>query len=111
MKIGLFQYSPEWENPEANINAINEILDKQISDEQIIVFPEMTLTGFSMNSHKFAEELDGIGTKFFMDLARKTNMNIFAGIIEKDNFDIYNSLVHFNDQGLITARYRKIHPL
>ncbi|MBL1215019.1 MAG: hydrolase [Ignavibacteriae bacterium] len=110
MKIGLFQYSPEWENPEANIAKINDILDNEISDEEMIVFPEMTLTGFTMNSEKFAEELDGKSTRFFMDLARQTKKHIFAGIIERDNFDIYNTLVHFNNQGLITARYRKIHP-
>lgn len=110
MKVGLLQYSPEWENPEANIEKINKILDAEIADEDVIVFPEMTLTGFTMNSEKFAEELDGKGTRFFMELSRKTKKHIFAGIIERDNFDIYNSLVHFSNQGLITARYRKIHP-
>jgi predicted amidohydrolase len=110
MKIGLLQYSPEWENPEANISKIKSILDVSLSDEDIIVFPEMTLTGFTMNSEKFAEELDGIGTRFFMDLARQTKKHVFAGIIEKDNFEIYNTIVHFDFQGLVAARYRKIHP-
>ncbi len=110
MKIGLLQYSPEWENPEANIEKINLLLDNHLSDEDIIIFPEMTLTGFTMNSEKFAEELDGIGTRFFMDLARKNKKHVFAGIIEKDDFKIYNSIVHFNEQGLVIARYRKIHP-
>ena len=37
MKIGLLQYSPEWENPEANITKINSILENSLGDEDIII--------------------------------------------------------------------------
>lgn len=110
MKIGLLQYSPEWEKTEENISAIESILKKQASDEDIIIFPEMTLTGFTMESEKFSEELDGIGTKYFISLAERLKKNIFCGIIEKDDDKIFNTLVHFDSGGLIRARYRKIHP-
>lgn len=110
MKIGLLQYSPEWENVEANISTIESLISKNISDEDIIAFPEMTLTGFTMNSKKFAEEIDGTGTKYFISLSQRLKKHLFAGIIEKDDKNIYNSLVHFDSNGLIRARYRKIHP-
>lgn len=110
MNIGIVQYNPEWEKIEDNISSIESIISKELSDEDILVFPEMTLTGFTMESEKFAEELDGIGTKYFMSLAARTKKNIFSGLIEKDEGKIYNTLVHFDDQGLIRARYRKIHP-
>jgi predicted amidohydrolase len=70
----------------------------------------MTLTGFTMNAEKFAEELDGTGTQYFMNLSRRIKTDIFAGIIERDHSDIFNSLTHFDSYGLIRARYRKIHP-
>ena len=63
-----------------------------------------------MNSEKFAEEIDGIGTQYFLSLSARLKTNIFAGIIERDGKNIYNSLVHFDSLGLIRARYRKIHP-
>lgn len=110
MKIGLLQYSPEWENVEANISTIESIISKNVSDEDIIVFPEMTLTGFTMDSKKFAEEIDGAGTKYFISLSQRLKKHLFVGIIEKDEKNIYNSLVHFDSNGLIRARYRKIHP-
>ncbi|HET54739.1 MAG TPA: hydrolase [Ignavibacteria bacterium] len=110
MKISLFQYSPEWENVEENISIIESILTRNVSDEDIIIFPEMTLTGFTMESKKFAEELDGTGTKYFISLSQRLKKHIFAGIIELDDDRIYNSLVHFDNFGLIRARYRKIHP-
>ncbi len=110
MKIGLVQYSPEWENVEANVSSIESLISSSASDENIIIFPEMTLTGFTMESKKFAEELDGIGTKYFISLSQRIKKDIFTGIIEQDHDRIYNSLVHFDKNGLVKARYRKIHP-
>ena len=110
MRLGLVQYSPVWENPEENILKIEELLKISISKFDLLIFPEMTLTGFTMNAEKFAEEIDGTGTKYFMHLAQRLKTDIFAGIIERDESSIYNSLVHFDSLGLIRARYRKIHP-
>ncbi len=110
MKLGLVQYSPVWEKPEENILKIQDLIKQSSRNFDMLVLPEMTLTGFTMQSKKFAEEIDGTGTKYFMHLSAKLKTNIFAGIIEKDNDKIYNSLVHFDSDGLIKARYRKIHP-
>lgn len=109
MKIGLVQYSPEWENPEASIKRINKLIEAGISEPDVLVFPEMSLTGFTMASEKHAEEIDGTATLFFMQLARDLKKNVFAGIIERDRENIYNSLVHFDEKGIIISRYRKIH--
>lgn len=110
MRIGLIQYSPVWEEPEENILKIQDLLKQTSEKFDLLILPEMTLTGFTMQSKKFAEEIDGTGTKYFMNLSSRLKTNIFAGIIEKDNDKIYNSLVHFDANGLIKARYRKIHP-
>lgn len=110
MKLGLIQYSPVWENPEESILKIEDLLKTTSTKFDLLVFPEMTLTGFTMNSEKFAEEIDGIGTQYFLNLSARFKTNIFAGIIERDEEKIYNSLVHFDSFGLIRARYRKIHP-
>lgn len=110
MKIALVQYSPEWENPHDSIIKLNAMLEQYISDEDLIIFPEMTLTGFTMEAEKHAEEIDGLGMQFFMSAAQKYNKHIIAGIIERDEGKIYNSAIHFDRNGIITARYRKIHP-
>jgi predicted amidohydrolase len=110
MRIGLVQYSPEWENPEKNILRIGEMIKSLNSKVDLLIFPELSLTGFTMNSKYFAEDLDGVSTQYFIKLSQKLKTNIFAGIIEKSEDGIFNSLVHFNSDGLINARYRKIHP-
>ena len=110
MKLGLVQYSPEWENPGKSIEKIEKLLSQSDKNHDLLIFPEMTLTGFTMNSIKFSEEIDGIGTQLFMNIAAMLDSNIFAGIIEQDTNKFYNTLVHFDNKGLIKARYRKIHP-
>ena len=110
MKIGLVQYSPEWENVERNISKIEELLNETDKDFDLLIFPEMTLTGFTMNCERFAEEIDGVGTQLFMHISSVLGTHIFAGIIEQDVNQFYNTLVHFDNNGLIKARYRKIHP-
>lgn len=110
MKIGIIQYSPIWESPEENFNFVSDLIFKSSSDTDLIILPEMSLTGFTMNSEKFAEEIDGFAVKSFIALAGKIKKHIFAGIIERDGEAIYNSLFHFDRNGIITARYRKVHP-
>lgn len=110
MKLGLVQYAPIWENPEENILKIEELIKSANSKFDLLIFPEMTLTGFTMKAEEFAEEIDGTSTKYFMHLAQRLKTDIFTGIIERDGKNIYNTLVHFDSLGLIRARYRKIHP-
>jgi omega-amidase len=110
MKLGLVQFSPEWENPRKSILKIEELLNNSDKDFDLLIFPELTLTGFTMHCERFAEEIDGAGTQLFMHISSVLGTNIFAGIIEQDVNRFYNSLVHFDNNGLIKARYRKIHP-
>lgn len=110
MKIGLVQFSQVWEKPEENIEKIDRLVNECREQYDLLIFPEMTLTGFTMHSEQFAEEIDGIATSYFISLASRLKKHIFAGIIERDGDKIYNSLVHFNETGVIAARYRKIHP-
>lgn len=109
--LGLVQYSPEWEEPKKSISKLDSILNSyNLKGVDLLIFPEMSLTGFTMKSKAFAEELDGISFKYFIELAKKYRTHIFAGLVEKYDAKNYNSLIHFDSQGLIRMRYRKIHP-
>ncbi len=109
MKVALIQLNPVWENTSDSIKQVEGLTDK-FEEADLLVFPEMSLTGYTMNSQKLAEELDGESTVYFIELARQLKKHIVAGIIEKAEDKTYNSAVHFNRDGLISARYRKIHP-
>ena len=92
IKVALVQYAPVWENHEKTIDVIETLIEKNdLSGVSLLIFPEMSLTGFTMNSRMFAEEMDGVSFTYFMQLSRRLKTNIFAGIIERDENNIFNS--------------------
>jgi predicted amidohydrolase len=109
MKIALVQYNPSWEDKEANMNKLKEMLGS-ISEVELILFPEMSLTGFTMKSEKMAEGIHGKSFRYFSFLAKENSAHIFAGIIEKRNTRIYNTLIHIKPDGNLLKLYRKVHP-
>ncbi len=110
MNISLFQYNPSWEDKKKNKDKILSLLKGKIPKSDLIIFPEMTLTGFSMNTVKLAEEMEGKSFQFFSELAKEFSTPIIAGIIEKNENNFFNTLIHINSSGDLISYYRKIHP-
>ncbi len=111
MKIGLVQFSPIWEDKKESIEKVNSLLEKiNLSEIELLIFPELSFTGFSMNVEQLAEEIDGESMRYFLKLSADNKINVFGGLIEKYEDKFYNTLIHFDENGLIKARYRKIHP-
>ena len=55
----------------------------------LVIFPEMTLTGFSMNTQKIVEGIQGSKTiNFFKNLALKKKINIIFGMVLKRAVEI-----------------------
>lgn len=109
MKIALVQYNPGWEDKEANKKKILTLL-QEINGVELFIFPEMTLTGFTMNSQEMSETIQSDSFRFFSSIAKEKSANIFAGIIERREKRIYNTLFHIKPDGNLVKLYRKIHP-
>jgi len=109
MKVNLVQYSPVWEDKTENIKILRGMIDEKCKDS-LIIFPEMTLTGFTMKASQFAEGLNGLSFSFFSEMAVKYNSEILAGIIENQEGKYFNTLLSINRKGELKSAYRKIHP-
>ncbi|MEJ2493345.1 MAG: nitrilase-related carbon-nitrogen hydrolase [Ignavibacteriaceae bacterium] len=109
MKIALVQYNPVWENKEANKESVHALLSG-VKDCELYIFPEMTLTGFTMKSESVAEGIQGESFRFFSELAQSKNSHVMAGIVEKRNNRIYNTLIHIKPDGKLDKLYRKNYP-
>ena len=109
MKIALLQYNPVWEEREANKKKILSLINN-IDRVELFVFPEMTLTGFTMKSNEMSETIHGESFRFFSKIALDKSTNIFAGIIERRNNRTYNTLIHLKPDGNLVKLYRKVHP-
>ena len=109
MKIALVQYSPSWEDKESNRKKILSLIEG-VEGIELFIFPEMTLTGFTMKSKEMSETIQGESFRFFSSIAKEKSANIFAGIIERRNNGTYNTLIHIRPDGNLLKLYRKIHP-
>jgi predicted amidohydrolase len=110
MKIGLVQYNPVWEQKEENKRKVNKLIERYWEEASLLIFPEMTLSGFTMQSNKFSESLTGETFNYFSSLASKLRTYVAAGLIEKENGICFNSLIMLNPEGELISLYRKIHP-
>ncbi|HPI36678.1 MAG TPA: nitrilase-related carbon-nitrogen hydrolase [Ignavibacteriaceae bacterium] len=110
MYFSIVQYNPAWEDVESNKTKIIDLLNKYNPKPGVIVFPEMTLTGFTMKPDTFAETAEGSSIKFFAEIAKKYSSDVFAGVIFKEGNSFFNTLIHLSKDGVLKKIYRKIHP-
>ncbi len=91
LTISLVQYAPVWENAEANLEYLSDLLQDNTSD--LIVLPEMFTTGFTMNAAALAEPMYGRTMKWMLALASEKKCTVTGSIIIKENEKFYNRLI------------------
>jgi omega-amidase len=87
-----------------------ELMKSYPENNSLLIFPEMTLTGFTMHASKFGESFSEASFGFFSGIAQKNKIFIAAGIIEKEDEQYFNSLIILNPKGNLISKYRKVHP-
>ena len=104
MRVGLFQYDISWENKAENKSKILSIL-KASGTKNIdwIIFPEMTLSGFSMDLTNTT--IDDADVDFFKNISKDHSCNVsFGGVVDSNNRNIT-----INKHGYVISQYSKIH--
>jgi len=112
MKVALISFNPVWENKESSKLKASELF-QLAAPEQIdwIIFPEMTLTGFSTDTLKCVEEFDNSESiRFFAKCATKYGVYVSFGIALRKEGKTTNNLVTVSPKGELLANYAKIHP-
>lgn len=103
MRIGLCQVDSQWEDRAATRERIAKIVDVASSHVDCLVFPEMVLSGFSMDRR--ATTLDGVDHAFFTALAARTGAVALYGGVE----DGHNCVFMARPDGTTASAYRKRH--
>jgi len=109
VNILCLQLDTKWEDPGANREKIGRMVSAAPrAPGDLVVLPELCLTGFTMNSG-FAESAGGESERFFSDIAAGSKVFILAGLAVKTEHGIANQAVIFDPDGIVQSRYDKIH--
>ncbi len=75
----------------------------------LVVLPEtLTFVGLGKRFFDVAETIPGPSTDYFGELAKRHNLYIVAGLVERDRHLIYNVAVMLGPDGKIVGKYRKV---
>jgi omega-amidase len=112
MKIAVAQIACSLGDPGANLLKVRDF-SRRAKDEagaELIVFPEMTDTGYAMPViREHASDWANGFVPGVQEIAKRISIAIVSGVSERDGSSIYNSQVLVDSQGNIAAKYRKTH--
>ena len=112
MKVAAVQHDIVWEDPEANYTRLApRVADAAAAGARLVVLTEMYSTGFSSDTAKIAEPVDGASTRFLADQAAAHGVWVCGSLPEQaPGADRpTNCLVLAGPEGEL-HRYAKIHP-
>lgn len=108
MKISLIQTSLTWENPQANRDNFETLINSIQEQTDIIILPEMFFTGFTMTPKTVAETMDGETVKWMKDMAATKDCAVTGSLVIEENGNYYNRLLFVLPDGEIKT-YDKRH--
>lgn len=111
MKIGYYQYQPEFGAPKRNLEKVADVLAGV--DADLVVLPELAFTGYFFEDRAelraLAEDLSESTTiQGLSTLCKNGQFYLVAGFAERYKKRLYNSAVVVGPPGLLYC-YRKLH--
>jgi omega-amidase len=108
LRIALGQYDTGWEDPKLSLERAAQVVQHaSAAGAQLVALPETATSGWTMQSDRFAESLEGDTVNALIALARKHRMHILAGVPTRDGDGFYNSALMIGSDGELLANYRK----
>ena len=107
LTVSLVQFSPRWENPQYNLSRYSDFFLLFHRNPDIIIFPEMFPTGFSMNTKKICSKQKFI-TQWMQYVAEVTGALVVGSVAVKENSRFYNRLYWVSADGVM-GHYDKHH--
>jgi omega-amidase len=111
MKIAAAQISCSLGDPDANVRKMRDFSTRaREGGAELIVFPEMADTGYSMPViQACAQPWTSGAVAELRKIANELSLAIIGGVSERDGAAIYNSQVFVDAKGNIAGSYRKTH--
>lgn len=113
MRVALYQCQPLPLDIPANLQRLQAIATQAKDNVDLLVLPEMFLTGYNIGAKAVAElaqAQDGVAAQQIAELAKANHMAIVYGYPERgEDGHIYNSVQLIDAHGESLCNYRKTH--
>ncbi len=111
MKVAAAQIACALGDFDANLRKIRDFAAvARKSGVELIVFPEMSDTGYSMPViQKHAREWKNGAVVDLQTIAKENSIAIVAGISDRDGDSVFNAQALIDSYGEVLAKYRKMH--
>ncbi len=100
IRVALIQSELVWQDSAANRNALERQIQKH-KDAQLFLLPEMFNTGFSMDSTRIAETMEGLTVQWMQQQAKHTGAAICGSVAIADAGQIFNRLLFVTPDGVV----------
>jgi predicted amidohydrolase len=74
----------------------------------VVLGETLTYPGLGKKYHEVAEPIPGPSTEYFGELAKRHNLYIVPGLLERDGHLVYNVAVLIGPDGKVAGKYRKV---
>jgi predicted amidohydrolase len=111
-KIALAQINPTLGDVEKNIKKHIDYINKALKKKaDLVVFPELSLTGYSLKDLNAEVAINPLTSEILRPLCEKSKKIdiICGGVEEDDNYGLFNS-AFFISGGKVQFTHRKVYP-
>ena len=111
VRLATVHFRPEGgKTPEGNCRLFEPLIaDAARQKADLVLLPEtLTYFGVGKTFEEVAESIPGPSTDYFGSLAKRHNLYIVAGLVEREKHLLYNVAVLLGPDGKVQGKYRKV---
>src|SRR4051812_8053700 len=108
LRVALAEYDTGWHQPESSLDRAAVCVQRAASTgARLVVLPEMSTTGFTMEPENWSEPLDGPSFARLSAMAAAHDVWLLAGVAVRSEEGFSNVAAVFNPEGGLAATYAK----
>ncbi len=97
--VSLVQSNIIWQDKIANLRHLETLFSDIPKNTHLVVLPEMFSTGFSMNTHELAEEMNGDTLRWMRDMSIKYKFILTGSVMIQENDQFFNRMIWMMPDG------------